>query len=88
MFEDDIALYVVGIDPVETMPVLQSYRQNRKYSWAFVLPGPNMLESLGVFQQSTKIIFDKSGIIKYRKGYGQGYPDGWEPLFQSLIVTD
>lgn len=83
-YADKVDFYLVGTDRGEGKERLESYRDAQGYPWPIGLTERDTLENLRVFTQSTKIAFDKNGIITYRDGYGQGNPEIWRNVFSEL----
>ena len=85
-YADRVAFYAVGADPTESLSRLESYRQQEGYPWPVAEAVGPMLRDFRVTAQSTKIAIDSRGLITYRAGYGQGDPDTWRQVFQTLAT--
>jgi len=83
-FADRVAFFAVNIDPTESLPDLEKYREEQQYPWPVTEPSAGMLSDFRVLQQSTKVAFDSLGVITYRDGYGDGDVDTWRGVFQGL----
>ncbi|MDP7588142.1 MAG: hypothetical protein FI737_01675 [SAR202 cluster bacterium] len=84
-FADNVDFYAIGQSPFESIDQLESYRINESYPWPVAEVDPNILRSLRVLQQSTKIALDHQGIITYRGGYADGGADKWRKVFSNLV---
>ena len=83
-YADDVALYVVGVDPTEELEAMEAYAQQQGYPWPIAEAGEGMRRNLFVLQRSTKIAFNGDGIITYREGYGRGGEAAWRKVFAEL----
>jgi|TARA_B100000809_G_C14809183_1_gene413188 hypothetical protein len=83
-FADKVDFYAIGQSPFESIDQLESYRIKEEYPWPIAEVDPNILRSLRVLQQSTKIALDHQGIITYRAGYADGGVDKWRAVFSDL----
>ena len=86
-YENDVALYVVGASPIESLDRLESYRLEQGYSWPVAAPEGAMLRDLNVTIRSTKIAFDADGIIRYRASFGDADVDEWREVFAQLVAS-
>ncbi len=84
-FADKVDFYAIGQSPFESIDQLESYRIKEGYPWPIAEIDPNILRSLRVLQQSTKIVLDHQGIITYRAGYADGGADKWRTVFSALV---
>ena len=82
-FADQVAFYLVGQDPTETLEDLERTREERGYPWPVVKPIGQMMRDLRVVKESTKIMFDGRGIMVYRNG-GGGDSRAWARVFHNL----
>ena len=83
-FADRVEFYAIGQSPFESLEMLESYREKQGYPWPVAEIDPNVLKTLRVLQQSTKIALDHQGIISYRAGYAVGGPEEWRRVFSDL----
>ena len=86
-FENDVALYVVGASPIESLGGLENYRLEQGYIWPVAAPEGAMLRDLNVAIRSTKIAFDADGIIRYRASFGDADEDEWREVFTQLVAS-
>ena len=86
-FADRVAFFAVNIDPTDSLPDLEKYREEQQYPWPVTEPAAGMLSDFRVLQQSTKVAVDSRGIITYRDGYGDGDVDTWRGVFQGLVES-
>ena len=84
-FADSVDFYAIGQSPFESIDQLESDRIKEGYLWPIAEIDPNILRSLRVLQQSTKIVLDHQGIITYRAGYAGGGADKWREVFSDLV---
>ena len=54
-FADRVEFYAIGQSPVESLEMLESYREKQGYPWPVAEIDPNVLKTLRVLRQSTKI---------------------------------
>lgn len=83
-YADRVAFYAVGVDPTESLQELEAFKKEQGYLWSMALPSQNMLADLRVLGRSTKVAFDRRGIIAYRDGYGVGDEAQWRKVFEDL----
>ena len=57
-YTENIAFYLVGSDPTQTVAVLEQDRQKQGYPWSVAGIGSSGLRDLHILQQSTKIAID------------------------------
>ena len=86
-YTENIALYLVGSDPSQTVDLLEKDRQKQGYPWPVAGIGSSGLRNLHVLQQSTKIAIDGDGVITYRDGYGRGDLDKWRNALEDLTAN-
>ena len=84
-YSEDILFYAVNIDPSEDIDSISEYGKEQGYSWELAQSNNEMLSDLNVLQQSTKLAFDKDGVIRYRAGFGEGSIDCWGKVFENLV---
>ena len=85
-YTEDVAFYLVGSDPTQTVQLLERNRQKQDYPWPVAELTGSGLRDLRVLQQSTKIAIDGYGVITYRDGYGQGDLDKWRNALEDLAA--
>ena len=84
-YSEDILFYAVNIDPSEGIESISEYAEEQGYSWELAQSNKKMLSDLNVLQQSTKLAFDKDGVLRYRAGFGEGSIDCWGKVFENLV---
>ncbi|MDA0264446.1 MAG: hypothetical protein O3A93_09535 [Chloroflexi bacterium] len=84
-YADRVDLYAVGQSPFEDIDLMEEYRIEQGYPWPVAKIDPNVLKSLNVFVQSTKIALNGDGVITYRAGYGDGGVEVWREVFENLV---
>jgi hypothetical protein len=83
-YSKDIAFYIVGHGPSQTVEVLEMDRQKQGYTWPVAELTGSGLQDLQVLLQSTKIAIDERGVITYRDGFGGGDLDRWRSALEDL----
>ena len=85
-FEDKIKVVVVGFDLSESLEEIKNYADNGKFSggWIFVEPNGDLITSLEVITQATKLIISLDGEIIYREGYSVMSVDKWRSVLSSM----
>ena len=78
-----MAFYAVGVDPTEDLGMLESFRRNENHPWPVAEPVGSMIADFRVLKQSTKVVFDKNGVIIYRDGFGCAGSQ-WPELFERV----
>lgn len=82
-FASEVTFVAVDIGNSDSKQ-LDIFAQDQEYPWFVGSSNRDMLESLGVKVQSTKIAIDSDGIIVYRAGYGRGTNEEWVSVFERL----
>ena len=82
---DKVDFYAVGQSRFESIEDMEAYRIKEGHPWPIAEIDPNILRSLRVLQQSTKIALDHQGIITYRAGYADGGANKWREVFSGLV---
>ncbi len=85
-YAGDVDFYAIGVHPgiVEDITTLETYRAERDHPWPVATAPAQVMADLGVTIQSTKIAFDREGMITYREGMGQGDDQEWRRVFTEL----
>ena len=86
-YTENVAFYLVGSDPTQTVDLLEKDRQKQDYPWPVAGIGSSGLRDLHVLQQSTKIAIDGNGVITYRDGFGRGDLDKWRNALEDLTAN-
>ena len=86
-YEDRVAFYVVGTSPFESIEQLEEDRQGKDLPWPVAYPDEDMLESLSISSQASKIAIDGDGTITHRYGVGRGDYDSWQELFNDIATN-
>ena len=80
--EDFVDVYIVGIDPTDSMDsLIAMYDPDPR--WIYAMPGPNTLANLFITSQSTKILVDSDNRILKKYGFGRGNPAEWAAVFKN-----
>ena len=83
-YADEVAFYVVGVDPSESIEELEAYSDSQGYPWPMAVHERDMLRKLNIRVQSSKVAVDRDGVIVYRDGYAQGSDETWRSVFEEL----
>lgn len=86
-YAGEVAFYVIGSDPTETLNELEDYRLREGHPWEVAIGSRRMLPDLNVLRQDTKVAFDASGLITYRQSYGRGTVEAYEQVFADLAAS-
>lgn len=89
-YAEQVAFYAVGVHPgvVEDLATLERYRWERGHLWPVATGESRMMSDLKVTIQSTKIAFDRDGMITYREGMGRGDDATWHRVFAELAAGE
>lgn len=89
-YAEQVDFYAVGVHPgvVEDLAALERYRRERGHPWPVATGENRMLADLKVTIQSTKIAFDRDGMITYREGMGRGDDATWQRVFAELAAGE
>lgn len=79
-----MAIYLVGTDPRESIDTLEADRREMGYPWPVAYAEEDMLESLRIYSQPSKVAFTGDGVISHRYGFGKGDFESWEALFDDI----
>ena len=78
-------MVAIGFDLAESVAELETYRQSiDATNWIMANGSREMLRDLSVLSQSTKIIFNASGVEIFRQGYGDMGEKGWRIALEIL----
>ena len=86
-YTENIAFYLGGSDPTQTVAVLEQDREKQGYPWPVAGISSSGLRDLHILQQSTKIAIDGNGAITYRDGFGRGDLDKWRKALEHLTAN-
>ena len=83
-FADSVDFYAVNFATYESIDSVAKFA--RKQGWTFpVAQGDrDMFVAFDVTYQSTKVAFDRNGVIVYRDGFGRGNAGKWRQVFEEL----
>ena len=84
-YAGQVAFFLVGVDPTESLDQLEKTREERNYPWPVAEPLDDMLKELRVFRESAKIAIDANGVIIYRTGGGDS--GLWAEVFSKLAES-
>ncbi len=82
-YADSVELYAIGQDVTEGVGRLEDYRASEDLPFPVAEVSNNVLRSLEIIRQSTKVAVDHNGVITYRAGIGEGEGD-WPKVFSEL----
>ena len=82
-YADRVDLYAIGQDLTEGIGKLEGHRSREGLPFPVATVEADVLRSLEVVSQSTKIAVDGDGVITYRAGFGAGESD-WQRVFADL----
>ena len=85
-YDDKIAFYIVGTDPSESLERLEADRERIGLPWLVAYADSNMLDTLRIYTQASKIAFNGDGTITHRYGFGNGDYDSWNELFDDIAA--
>ena len=86
-YADDVDFYAIGMFPGNDVALFEEFGKKRGYTFPVAVPRSEILESLKVTIQSTKIAFDANGTIIHRHGMGRGNPEIWHEVFAALTKS-
>ena len=84
-YQDEVSFYAIGVDPSESLQLLEQYKQAQGYPWPVATAPPAILPDYKIITQSTKVAIDDAGVITFRAGYGVESSDTWNQVFLQLI---
>ena len=82
-FAESVDLYAIGQDLTEGIGRLEDHRAKEELPFPVAEVNNNVLRSLEIVRQSTKIAVDHNGVITYRAGFGDGESE-WPKVFAEL----
>ena len=82
-FSESVDLYAIGQDVTEGVGRLEDYRAREELPFPVAEVTNNVLRSLEIIRQSTKVAVDHNGVIAYRAGIGEGEGE-WPKVFAEL----
>ena len=83
-YNDQVAFYIVGTDPSESLEFLEADRKREGLPWTTASAHEGMLNSLQIYTQASKIAINADGIITHRYGFGKGKFESWAALFDDI----
>ena len=83
-YNDQVAFYIVGTDPSESLETLEADREREGLPWVTASADEGMLESLQIYVQASKIAISADGTITHRYGIGKGDFESWADLFEDI----
>ena len=86
-YNDQVAIYIVGTDPSESLEVLEADRERAGLPWKTAYADEGMLQTLQIYTQASKIALDGSGVITHRYGFGKGDFDSWADMFDDIAAN-
>ena len=86
-YSDQVAFYVVGTSPFESVDELEADREKKDLPWPVAYPDEGMLDSLNISSQASKIAIGRDGTITHRYGSGKGGYDSWGELFEDISAN-
>ena len=85
-YADEVAFYGIGVDPGESIELLEAYSDSQGYPWPMAIPNQDMLRKFKIQVQSSKVALDRNGVIVYRDGYAQGSDETWRSVFDEIAA--
>ena len=86
-YNDQVAIYIVGTDPSESIEKLESDRERLDLPWQTAYADEDMLETLRIYAQASKIAIGGDGTITHRYGIGKGDYESWDALFKDISAN-
>lgn len=86
-YDDRIAFYLVGTAPYEDIEQLEADRAKKGLSWPVAYPDSDMLATLNISSQASKIAIGQDGTITHRYRVGRGDHDSWRDLFEDIAAN-
>ena len=86
-YNDEIAFYIVGTDPSESLETLEADRERNNLPWQVAYADEDMLDTLRIYTQASKIALNGDGTITHRYGIGKGDYESWGDLFDDIIAN-
>jgi hypothetical protein len=76
----------VSLDPHETVEEISRFSETLEFPWEMALYSAEMQENFNILSQSSKVIIDGDGVIKFKSGYGSLSGTTWENIARSHFV--
>ena len=76
----------VSIDPHETFEEIFRFSKDLEFPWEMTLYSSEMQANFNVLSQSSKIIVDIDGVIRFKSGYGSLSESAWEDIRKRYFV--
>ena len=88
-YDEQVAFYIVGTDPSESIEKLEADRERLGLPWPVAYADSDMLYTLRVYAQASKIAFSGDGTITHRYGSAGNRRDynSWDELFDDLTAN-
>jgi hypothetical protein len=83
-YADKVQLLVVDMDLGEELDYLSRFAQEQRYPFPLSVTDARTLQNFNYVGRSSKFGVDRSGVIVYRAGYGEGSEAEWHGLFEQL----
>ncbi len=86
-YNDEVAFYIVGTDPSESLDILEADRVRNDLPWQVAYADEGMLDTLRIYTQASKIALSGDGTITHRYGIGKGDYESWGDLFDDISAN-
>ena len=86
-YADQVAFYLVGSSPFESVEDLDADREEKGLAWPVAYPDKGMLDALNINRQASKIAISGDGTITHRFGTGRGDYESWTALFDDISAN-
>ena len=86
-YNDQVAFYIVGTDPSESIDKLEADRKRLDLPWQTAYADEDMLHTLRIYAQASKIAISGDGTITHRYGIGKGDYESWSDLFDDIAAN-
>ena len=83
-YEDDVAVLVVGFDPIENEAKLRDYRDKQNYIWPFALYNKEAITRLKIVTQASKRGIYENGDSAFSEGFGVVSIPEWREYLDQL----
>ena len=85
--QEGVAFFAIGMDPSETLTMLEGYRKEQGYPWPVAMANSEIFPRYRVLIRSTKIAIDRNGVITWRAGYGIEEAAQWHQVLGALAAS-
>ena len=86
-YNDQVAFYIVGTDPSESLETLEADRKRLGLPWITASAEEGMLHTLQIYTQASKVAIGSDGKITHRYGIGKGDFESWADLFDDIAAN-